>query len=252
MKSSRLLLLLTSLSFSIGSVASLQAATNEELRKIYTEKKDNIYGVKATLTVTATYTENGKSKKINRPIWSNAVCVGEGLFVLAHASIDPETGEEPGITFTKKLSDLRLINEAGVERLATVVLHDADVGIAFLALTPTSKKQAGEWKDNILDISKDPEVKPLDDTLNISRHNDNLEYKAAAMKGSVLTILSKPRKLYQIMGTAMSSPTFNENGEIIGITIIKKGKPAVPVTLPIKYIRNFTEMAKTQQAELTK
>lgn len=252
MKPSRILLALTSLTFGICTVSTATAATSEELHKIYTNKKDSVYGVKANLTITAIDTATSKSKKFDRKLWSNAICIGEGLFVLAHASIDPDTGDEPGVTFTKQLTNLRVINEAGVERLAQVVLHDADVGIAFLALTPVSRKQEGEWKHHILDISKDPEVKHLDDTINISRHNDNLGYQAATMKGSVASILSKPRKLYQIIGTAMSSPTFNNKGELIGITIIKKGKPSVPVTLPVKYIRNFSEMAKTQQAELKK
>jgi len=161
-------------------------------------------------------------------------------------------GAIPNANITKEIEDLKIVNEAGIEFDAKLVLHDEDLGLAFIALDPKGKN-AANWKSSIIDISKDIPLKHLDETVNISRYAAHFNYQSAATIGSVSAIIEKPRKFYQIINASMSSPSFNTEGHFVGITSTKEaavGKAPTPVTIPAKYIRKLAARAKALQANL--
>ena len=256
MKLKSLFKFLTVATLSLGSISVASADSDAEaLRKVYNEKKASVYGVKGILKLNITF--NGQAQNQEAPLWSNATCIGDGILVASYASLSPQLGAgRPGLEVTKELEGLKLINAAGEEFDAKLILHDEDLGLAFLALDPKGENAAG-WKATAIDISKDVELKHLDTTVNISRHNTNFRYQTGVTKGSVATILEKPRKSYQIIGASMSAPCFTTTGDFIGITVassspVAKGQQPQAVTIPAKYIRNLVEQAKAKQAELAK
>lgn len=256
MKATKLIKLLTiaTLSISLGIISPALAIDIAAKREIYNANKGSVYGVKGILKITAT--AQGQVKKQEAKIWSNATCIGDGLLVAAYASISPNVGGNvPNIEITKELEGLKLIDAAGEEFDAKLVLHDEDLGLAYIAVDPMGGN-AASWKSQIVDISKDAELQHLDETINISRYASHFRYQSAVTLGTVIAILEKPRKLYQIINAAMSAPSFNHAGEFIGITVKKaaaaKGSPSPPVTIPAKYIRKLVEQATAKQAELKK
>ncbi|MGJ8657531.1 MAG: hypothetical protein ACSHX6_13865 [Akkermansiaceae bacterium] len=254
MKPTKLIKLLAITSLSLGAISPTFAADTAAKREIYNSNKGSVFGVKGILKITATV--QGQVKNQEAQVWSNATNIGEGLLVAAYASISPNVGGNmPNIEITKEIEGLKLINAAGEEFDAKLVLHDEDLGLAYIALDPKGEN-AANWKDQVVDISKDVELQHLDETINISRYAAHFRYQSAVTQGTVSAILEKPRKLYQIINAAMSAPSFNDAGEFVGITVTKpsatKGQATPPVTIPAKYIRKLVEQATTQQAELKK
>lgn len=253
MKATKLIKLLTIAGLSLSAISPALAIDIAAKREIYNTNKGAVFGVKAILKITATV--QGKVQNQEGQIWSNATCIGDGLLVAAYASISPNVGgANPKIEITKELEDLKLLNAAGEEFDAKLLLHDEDLGLAYIALDPKGEN-AKNWKNQIVDISKDAELQHLDETINISRYAAHLRYQSAATVGTVSAILEKPRKLYQIINASMSAPSFNDKGEFVGITVAKeaaKGTRSPSVTIPAKYIRKLVEQATAKQAELKK
>ena len=255
MKNTTFLNLCATAIVSLGALTPAIAATPAEARKVYNDHKSSIYGVKGILKLNITF--QGQAKEQEAPIWSNATCIDNGLFVVAYNSISPDVnvGNRPGVEINKQIEELKLVNSSGEEFDAKLVLHDEDLGLAFIAIDPKAENNK-DWKGKAVDISKDPILQHFDETITIARENANMRFQAAAQKGSVSTIIQKPRTFYKVRGAAMSAPTFNEKGEFVGITVAKKsavaGQSAVPVTVPAKYIRGLAEQAKAKQAELAK
>lgn len=254
MKPTKLIKLLAITSLSLGTISPAPAVETSVKREIYNSNKASVFGVKGILKITATI--QGQVKNQEGKIWSNATNISKGLLVAAYASISPDVGgNNPNIEITKEIEGLKLINAAGEEFDAKLVLHDEDLGLAFIALDPKGEN-AAKWKDQIVDISKDIELQHLDETINISRYASHFHYQSAVTLGTVSSILEKPRKLYQIINTAMSAPSFSEAGEFIGITVAKPSttqeQASPPVTIPAKYIRKLVDQAISQQAALKK
>ncbi len=254
MKSKKLIKLLTITALSLSSASHVFAAETAIKREIYETHKASVFGLKGTLKINAII--QGQQRNQEAQIWSNATNISPGLLVVAYASISPDLGVNmPNVEITKDIENLKLINAAGQEFGAKIILHDQDIGLAFIALDPEAKN-ATKWKDQIVNISTDPELKHLDETINISRYASHFHYQSAATIGTVSAILEKPRKLYQIVNSPMSAPSFNEEGKFIGITVSKpstnKKQNSPPVTIPAKYIRNLLTLAKEKQATLKK
>jgi hypothetical protein len=253
MKATKLIKLLAIAGFSLGIISPAVAIDLAAKREIYNANKGSVYGVKGILKITATV--QGQVRKQEAKIWSNATCIGDGLLVAAYASISPKVaGKNTNLEITKELEGLKLINAAGEEFDAKLVLHDEDLGLAYIAVDPKGEN-ASSWKSQIVDISKDAELQHFDETINISRYAAHFRYQSAVTLGSVIAILEKPRKLYQIINAAMSAPSFNHAGVFVGITVKKvaaKGSPSPLVTIPAKYIRKLVEQATAKQAELKK
>jgi len=251
MKITKLITLCTLATFSLLINSNVKATEITTKREIYNANKGAVYGVKAILKITATI--NGQLQKQEAKIWSNATCISERLLVASHSSISPNLGGAiPNANITKEIEDLKIVNEAGIEFDAKLVLHDEDLGLAFIALDPKGKN-AANWKSSIIDISKDIPLKHLDETVNISRYAAHFNYQSAATIGSVSAIIEKPRKFYQIINASMSAPSFNTEGHFVGITSTKEaavGKAPTPVTIPAKYIRKLAARAKALQANL--
>lgn len=252
MKSYKFIKLIAFASISASAISPTLAIEPAAKREIYNANKASVLGLKGVLKVTATF--QGKTRNENANIWSNATNIGKGLFVVASASISPDFPAGPDVMIVKEVTALQLINTAGEIFDAKMVLNDEDLGLAYIAIDPKGKN-ASKWKDQIVDISTDPELQHFDETINISRYAEHFDYQSAVTVGTVSSIQNKPRKLYQVLNSSMSAPSFNSAGKFIGITIsrtstVEKSRNSTPVTIPAKYIRKFVKIASKNQAKL--
>ena len=252
MKLFKFIKIITFASLSFTAVSPCLAVSPEDKRQIYNAYKDCVYGLKGTLKISASY--QGQIRNEEAKVWSNATSIGKGLLVVAYSSISPNFPGGPNVEITKEISALQLINSAGVEFEAKLLLHDKDLDLAFIAVDPKGSN-AAKWTDQIVDISSDPELKHFDETINISRYAEHFDFQTAVTIGTVSAIIDKPHKLYQVLNSSMSAPSFNDQGKFIGITISRTTKlvsaqNSTPVTIPAKHIRKFIKLANDYKSKL--
>jgi len=227
---------------------------NEGLRKVFTDNSPSVLGVRGLLKVDVTMNgQPGGSQE--KSLWSNGVVVADGLVALAYRTINPDldatAASRPGLKLESNLSELKLVDPSGEEYDAKLVLHDADLGLAFVAINPKGEK-AKEFKVKPIDISKDVEVKHLDEVVGLGRMSEKMRSVASVTMGRVSAIVKRPRTLYIAQGVSMSHPVFTPTGDFIGMTVSLKNSGPQPVVIPAKYIRKLLDQAKAKQAELAK
>jgi len=252
MKINNLLKIIAVASLSLSSLTPCLAVTPEDKRQIYNAYKDCVFGLKGTLKITASY--QGRSSIEEAKVWSNATNIGKGLLVVAYSSLSPSFPGGANVEITKEITNLKLVNATGVEFDAKLLLHDADLDLAYIAVDPKGSNVT-KWQDQIVDISSDPELAHFDETINISRYAEHFDFQTAVTVGTVSAIIEQPRKLYQVLNSSMSAPSFNDQGKFIGITISKtstetNNQNSTPVTIPAKYIRKFVKVANDYKAKL--
>ena len=250
MKLNTFLKFITIASLSLSSISPSLAISPEDKRQVYNAYKGCVFGLKGTLKISANF--QGQSRNEIAKIWSNATNIGKGLLVVAYSSLSPNFPGQAEIT--KEITDLTLINAAGIEFEAKLLVHDKELDLAYIAVDPKGRN-ASKWKDQIVDISSDPELEHFDQTINISRYAEHFDFQTAVTVGTVSAIIDKPRKFYQVLNSSMSAPSFNAQGKFIGITISKTStettnQTSTPVTVPAKYIRQFVNIATEYKSKL--
>lgn len=254
MKATQLIKLLVIAGLSISATLPAQADLKEDARKVFTDNAPSILGVRGLLKIDITMNgqPGGSQEKALR---SNGVVVADGLVAVAYRTIDPDltasAGGRPGLKLESHLSELKLIDASGEEYDAKLVLHDVDLGLAFVALNPKGDK-AKDFKVKAIDISKDVEVKHLDELVGLSRMSEKMRSEAKVNIGRVSAIVKRPRTLFILQGISMSSPVFTPKGEFVGLTVSLKNSGPIPVVIPAKYMRKLLDQAKVKQAELAK
>ncbi len=232
-----------------------QADFTSDARKVFADNAPSVFGLRGLLEITVTM--NGQQAgSQERPLWSNAAVIDEGLLVVAYKSLKPDVGtnagNRPGLEIETELSELKLIDESGEEFDAKLVLHDEVLGVAFIALDPDGGN-AGDFSAKALDLSQDAEIQHLQELVGIGRMPENMRFQAQVKKGTVTAIVERPRKLVHVSGLSPSSPVFNQSGQMVGVVVVpktKEGESPVPLLLPSKYVRNLVAQAKEKQAAL--
>ncbi|NWK57143.1 trypsin-like peptidase domain-containing protein [Verrucomicrobiaceae bacterium N1E253] len=238
----------------LANVSLVQADIKEDARKVFADQAPSVLGVRGVLKVSITM--NGQpGGNQEKELWSNGVVVADGLVAVAYRTIKPDlaanVGNRPGLKLESELSELKLIDASGEDYDAKLVLHDEDLGLAFVALNPEGDK-AADFKASAVDCSKDVEVLHLDELIGVGRMSEKLRSEAQVNMGRVSAIVKRPRLLYIQQGISMSKPVFTQKGEFVGLTVALKNTGPVPVVLPAKYMRKLIDQAKEKQAELKK
>jgi len=240
--------------FAFAAIAPVSADFKEDARKVFTENAPSVIGVRGLLKIEASM--NGKpAGSQDKPLHSNGVVVADGLVAVAYRTLKPDVsasvGKRPGLTIETELSELKLVTAEGEEYDAKLVLHDEDLGVAFVAVDPKGEN-AKDFKVKVVDISKDVTVQHLDELVAIGRMPEKLRSEARVSIATVASIVKRPRTIYICQGVSMSNPIFNSAGEFVGLTVSIKSTGAAPVVIPAKYIRKVMGQAKTKQTELAK
>lgn len=239
---------------SLSAVVTAQADSKEAARKVFADNAPSVLGVRCLLKIEASM--NGQpAGNQEKQLTTNGVVVGEGLVAVAYRTIKPNlassVGKRPGLKIESELAELKLLDSSGEEYEAKLVLHDEDLGLAFVAIDPKGDK-AKDFTVKPVDVSKDIEVKHLDELVGIGRLSEQMRSEGRVSLGTVAAIVKRPRTLYIVQGVAMSNPIFTTAGEFVGLTVALKNSSGVPIVMPAKYLRKLLDQAKAKQAELAK
>lgn len=238
----------------LAAIAPASADFKAEARQVFADKAPSVIGVRGLLKIEASM--NGKpAGSQDKQLHTNGVVIADDLIAVAYRTLKPDVsaslGKRPGLTVETELSELKLITPDGEEYDAKLVLHDEDLGVAFVAVDPKGENADG-FSIEPLDVSKDVTVQQLDDLIAIGRLPEKLRSVARVNIATVAAIVERPRMIYICQGISMSNPVFNASGDFIGLSVAIKNTGAAPVIMPAKYIRKVMDQAKTKQAELAK
>ena len=138
---------------------------------------------------------------------------------------------------------MKLVDGSGEEFDAKLVLHDEDLGIAFVALDRQSDN-ADAWSDEPIDIAEDIEITHLDEVVIISRTSEAMRFQPAVKIGEVSTVVRRPRLLYSVGSLSSGSAVFHLDGQFVGLSIRKLSSDGdFRAVLPAKYIRKLLPQA---------
>ena len=254
MKLTKLINTIAIAGLSLSAIVTAQADSKEAARKVFADNAPSVLGIRGLLKLEISM--NGKpGGNQEKALTSNGVVVAEGLVAVAYRTIQPNLAasmaSRPGLKIESDLAELKLLDSSGEEYDAKLVLHDEDLGLAFVAIDPKGDN-AKDFKFKAVDISKDVEVKHLDELVGIGRLSEEMRSEGRVSLGSVSAIVKRPRTLYIVQGVAMSNPIFTQAGEFVGLTVALKNSGAMPIVMPAKYLRKVLDQAKAKQAELAK
>ena len=254
MKLTKLINTIAIAGLSLSAIVTAQADSKEAARKVFADNAPSVLGVRGLLKLEISM--NGKpGGNQEKALTSNGVVVADGLVAVAYRTIQPNLAasmaSRPGLKIESDLAELKLLDSSGEEYDAKLVLHDEDLGLAFVAIDPKGDN-AKDFKFKAVDISKDVEVKHLDELVGIGRLSEEMRSEGRVSLGSVSAIVKRPRTLYIVQGVAMSNPIFTQAGEFVGLTVALKNSGAMPIVMPAKYLRKVLDQAKAKQAELAK
>ena len=252
MKPNQLFKFIAVAGLSLSAITSAQADNSDAARKVYADNVPSVVGVRGLLKIDASM--NGQpAGNQEKPLTSNGVVVADGLVAVAYRTLKPDVaasvGNRPGLKIEAELSEIKLVDGSGEEYDAKLVLHDEALGLAFVAVDPKGDK-AADFKVKSVDVSKDVEVKHLDELVGIGRLSEKMRSEGRVSLGSVAAIVTRPRTLYVVQGMAMSNPVFTTSGDFVGLTVALKSSGGTPIVMPAKYLRKVLDQAKAKQVDL--
>lgn len=250
-------ILTSALALATLGLSPVTAEIAPQAREVHEAKQSSILGIRGIVKMTASMNGNPAGSS-ETEIWNNALVIGDGLAITAYRAISPDLAaqqaQRPGLQLSSETSELNLVDASGEEYPAKLILHDDDLGVAFLAIDPSSEA-AANFKVTPIDISGDPEIQLLQELVSIGRYNSNMRFTTSLRTAPVSAVVERPRLKYAISGMSLGQTAFTADGEFVGLVVphTEKGKTrGVPVILPSKYIRNLVDQAKEKQAELKK
>jgi hypothetical protein len=250
MKTTQLIKFITVIGFSSLVSIPAQAGLKEDARKVYAENTESVLSIQGLLKINVS--QNGQPKgSQEKRLATNGVVIADGLDLVAYRTIKPEIKAGAGVAFESELSEIKLIDQSGEEYDAKLVLHDQDLGLAFVALNPKDSKSK-DFKIKPIKIGKEIKLELLDDVIGLSRLSEKLRSSGQIRTGKVISIIERPRTFYITQGLTLSNPIFTQKGEFAGLTVALKNSGSTPVIMPVKYINKLIDQAKAKQAELAK
>jgi S1-C subfamily serine protease len=119
-----------------------------------------------------------------------------------------------------EVTDVKILLDDGTEVPADIVLRDKDLDLAFLRpkTKPASPMAA-------IDFAKSEPVQPLDQVIALNRLNKAAGRAYSASVERISAVVQKPRSFYIAdttpTATAMGSPAFALDGNIVGLFVLR-------------------------------
>ncbi len=253
MKLSSLLKLTLGLALAAAPILPASADITDQARKVHADHEASVFGIRGIIKINATMNGAAAGNQ-ETEIWNNGILIGKGLVMTAYRAISPDfsSQQRPGLVIESEIAELNLVDSSGEEFAAKLILHDEDLGVAFIAIDPHGEK-AADFKGTPVDISKDPEISLLQELVSVGRYNSSMRFVSSLRTAAVTGIVKRPRKKYAISGIPVGQSAMTADGELVGLVVThsEKGKSgAIAVVLPTQYIRDLMPQATEKQAEL--
>lgn len=212
----------------IGVLIVASASRADELaekgREVF--KKNQRAVVTVQLVQKLTFSSGGRSgeaQEVKQDV-TGVVVDPSGLTVLALSMTDPTEMYRRmyGDRYKADLevSDVKILLEDGAEVPAEIVLRDKDLDLAFIR--PKSKLAAPMAA---IDLSKSSPVQTLDTVVTLNRLGRAAGRAYSASVERISAVVQRPRTFYipdsTMTGTALGSPAFALDGNVVGILVMR-------------------------------
>ena len=175
----------------------------------------------------------GNQSNESRQDVTGTVVDPSGLTVLSLSTTDPShmfqaimsglsDDENSNFKMETELSDIKILQEDGVEVAAEIVLRDKDLDLAFIR--PKSKLSNPM---TALELSKPGKADVLDQVITLNRLGNVAGRAYSASVERIAAIVQKPRLFYVPDSTMTSTkpgcPAFTVDGKVLGICVMRTG-----------------------------
>lgn len=216
--------LLVAIGVLIVAGASRADELAEKGREVF--KKNQRAVVTVQLVQKLTFSSGGRSgeaQEVKQDV-TGVVVDPSGLTVLALSMTDPTEMYRRmyGDRYKADLevSDVKILLEDGAEVAAEIVLRDKDLDLAFIR--PKSKLAAPMVA---IDLSKSSPVQTLDTVVTLNRLGRAAGRAYSASVERISAVVQRPRTFYipdsTMTGTALGSPAFALDGNVVGILVMR-------------------------------
>jgi len=240
----------------------------EAARKIHAEYQDSVLWISGVCKISFT-AEGSMDKPMNIPEQEKkqealgTVFSTNGLLVTALSAIDPARevsgrevrigGNTVRLEASSILKEVKIIMPDGVEVPAEVIMKDVDLDLAFIQAKSDSK----EFKDALfksVDLNDSARVTIAEEVVSLSRADELLSRQPAVVNGQVILVVKKPREFIRASSAGVGTPTFNLDGKLVGIGVVRSSKEKRPVVvlIPAADVEEIAEQARAAAAKSAK
>jgi S1-C subfamily serine protease len=230
------------------AASGADAAAGRELVKRYA---DAVVGVELVVTMKGTQGDKPLPPREQKREINGTMISAGGLVVLSLGDIDLRNSLPPQLAQQVRFDEpefkevkIRLTDNTEIP--ARVVMKDADLDLAFVA--PVGPAPAGlAWID--LTNTAEPEV--LGTYYAIGRGTKALQRVPTVQRQEVVGIVEKPRSFYLMNTYAISCPSFDATGKVLGIMVRHmSGERATGlITLPAASVAEIAQGAAAAAAK---
>lgn len=210
--------------------ASRQPGTADDLadkgRAVFKQHQHEVVTVQVVQKVTTSARGNTSQPHENKQDLTGTVIDPSGLTVLALSTVDPSElykrmyPESSGVKIEVEVSDVKILLDDGTEIPAEIVLRDKDLDLVFIR----PKTKPGQPMAAV-DLTKASPAQIFDDLITINRLGRAAGRAHAGSVERVSAVVQKPRTFYipesSMTRTALGSPAFALDGNIVGILVMR-------------------------------
>lgn len=239
----------------------------EAARKILAARQDSVLWVSGVCKVSFR-AEGGANEPVNIPDQERKVealgtVIGKnGMLVTALSGIDPAkevSGREirtaagtVRLDASSVLKEVKIIMPDGEEVPAEVVMKDVDLDLAFLQAKSDAKEfKAATFK--ALDLKDAATVAVADEVVSLTRMDEVLSRQPGVYNGQVNVVVKRPREFIRASSAGIGTPTFDLEGKLVGIGVLRssKDKRSVVVLIPAADVEEIAVQARAAVAKRT-
>jgi len=223
MKSAQTLIVLV-LSFAITQISFAESEFRTKGREVIEKYTDAVVTIEIVQNLKYNY-GGRQSEQESKSEYLGVAIDSQGMVVTSLANVDPSAfserlnpGEEP--QYTVEVRSITYILEDGTEIPAKLVLRDNDLDLAYLR--PLEKPES---EFAFIDMNQNAEAQIFEEAVAIARMGRIAKRTPLAMSGEIQGVVEKPRSFYipdsELVSAGSGVPVFNENGEILGVVLIR-------------------------------
>ena len=196
------------------AISGVNAETKGKSAEILEESNESVVHVQAVVT------QGDREREVET---FGSIFDDKGTVVIANSAFR-----------TDDFKDVKYVMADGTEVLATVVVKDPDLDIAFLQPTEAVSDDSGLTFKPLPFSEKEVELGVGDSVTVLFREGKTFRRQASLRSTRVVAVVETPRRYYRTDFRPAGAPAFDRRGEFIGVFVrrVDDGKPHHRVILP--------------------
>lgn len=194
-------------------------------RAVFKQHQRAVVTVQVVQKISASSGGNAAEPRETKQDITGTVVDPSGLTVLALSAADPtemyrRVYEASRYKIESEISDVKILLDDGTEIPSEIVLRDKDLDLAFIR---PKTKQTNPMA--AVDLAKSSPAQVLDSLITLNRLGRAAGRAHSASVERISAVVQKPRTFYipdsAMTGTALGSPAFGLDGNIVGILVMR-------------------------------